>query len=258
MSLITTTGRTPIVAGNWKMNTTVKEGRELAVAIRDQVADVRGVLTVLCPPFVSLASVADAVAGSSIQVGAQNLHPEPSGAFTGEVAAPMLVGICNFVVLGHSERRQYFKESDAFVNQKVTTALTHGLFAIVCVGETLAQRDAGRTDQVLRRQARGSLAGITDFSRVAIAYEPIWAIGTGRAATPQDAADGISVIRRTVASMAGAEVAQSIRILYGGSVGPNNAETLFAQSEVDGGLVGGASLKAAQFAAVVRAAAATS
>ncbi|MDA1096979.1 MAG: triose-phosphate isomerase [Chloroflexi bacterium] len=252
---MTPTGRTPIVAGNWKMNTTVKEGRDLAIAIRDQIADVHGVLTVLCPPFVSLASVADAVAGSTIRVGAQNMHFQPSGAFTGEVAAPMLVGICDFVVLGHSERRQYFRESSAFVNQKVTAALMHGLFPIVCVGETLEQREAGRTDQVLGRQVRGSLAGVTDFSRVAIAYEPIWAIGTGRAATPQDATDGIGDIRRTVASMAGVEVAHSIRILYGGSVGPNNAATLFAQPEIDGGLIGGASLKADQFAAVVRAAA---
>jgi triosephosphate isomerase len=249
-----TTSRTPIIAGNWKMNTTLPEAEELARAIRAQAENVRGVEVVLCPPFISLAAVAEAVRGSSIKVGAQNLYHEPKGAFTGEVAAIMLQGLCDYVVLGHSERRGYFKETSAFVNAKVRAALQHGLRPIVCVGETLAQREAGRTAEVLRRQTRESLAGVEDLSRVVVAYEPVWAIGTGRAATPQDAADGIAVIRRAIGRMGGAQAADRVRILYGGSMNAENAASLLEQPGVDGGLIGGASLRADQFTAIVRAA----
>ena len=248
------TTRTPIIAGNWKMNTTLEEARELARAIRSGVGEPQGVEVIACPPFISLAAVAEELQGSPVQVGAQNLHPEPKGAFTGEVAPTMLVDICDVVILGHSERRAYFNETDAFVNQKVVAALAHGLHPIVCVGETLEQREAGQTENVLQTQTRGSLADIADLSHVSIAYEPVWAIGTGRAATPQDCHDGISVIRETVSSSAGQEAAEAIRILYGGSMNAENAASLLEQPGVDGGLIGGASLRADQFAAIVHAA----
>ena len=246
--------RTPIIAGNWKMNTALPEARALARAIRAEVGEPRGVEVVVCPPFVFLAAVADELHGSPIQVGAQNLHPEPKGAFTGEVAPAMLEGLCDVVILGHSERRAYFNETDAFINQKVIAALAQGLQPILCVGETLEQREAGQTADVLRMQTRGGLTSITDLSRIAIAYEPVWAIGTGRAATPQDCRDGIGIIRETVASVAGHDAAEAIRILYGGSMNAENAVTLLEQPGVDGGLIGGASLRADQFTAIVRAA----
>ena len=250
---MTAMDRRPIIAGNWKMNTTVDDAVALASSVRDQLPDLTGVQVVVCPPFVSLHAVANELAGGPIAVGAQNMHPEPSGAYTGEIAPPMLVPLCTYVLLGHSERRALFGETNEFVNQKAHAALEHGLQPIVCVGETLEQRDAGRTEDVLREQTRASLADVTRLD-VAIAYEPVWAIGTGRAATPVDASDGIAAIRETVASMAGADVAERLPILYGGSVNAANATDLFAQPQVDGGLVGGASLQADQFVQIAIAA----
>lgn len=246
--------RVAIVAGNWKMNTTLGEARSLAQGVRAAIGGAQGVTVILCPPFISLAAVADEVRGSDLHVAAQNMHPEAKGAFTGEVAPTMLQDVCEYVVIGHSERRAYFKEADDFINKKVKAALAHNLRPILCVGETLEEREAGRTAQVLERQTRGGLEGIVDLSRVVVAYEPVWAIGTGRAATPEDANQGNATVRRTVASIAGAEAAQRLPILYGGSVTGANAASLFAQDEVDGGLVGGASLRAEEFATIVRAA----
>ncbi len=251
---MTVSNRRPIIAGNWKMNTRPEEARTLAAAVRDQLPPVPGIDVILCPPFVSLALVAGEVDGSPISVGAQNMHPEPSGAYTGEISPTMLASICRHVILGHSERRALFNETSGFVNQKLLAALANGLRPIVCVGETLDQRDAGRTAQVLRRQTRASLADVSDLTTLAIAYEPVWAIGTGRAATPQDASDGITTIRETVSSMVGASVAEAVPILYGGSVSPRNAASLFEQPQVDGGLVGGAALQADQFVQIAVAA----
>ena len=251
---MTVAERRPIVAGNWKMNTTVDDAVALAASVRDRLPRLAAVETVVCPPFVSLRAVAGELAGTPVAVGAQNMHPEAGGAYTGEVAPPMLVSLCAYVILGHSERRALFGEMSEFVNRKVHAALEHGLRPIVCVGETLEQRDAGRTGEVLREQTRTSLASVALFDGVAIAYEPVWAIGTGRAATPADASDGIAAIRDTVASIANAGVAERIRILYGGSVSAANAADLFAQPQVDGGLVGGASLQAEQFVQIAIAA----
>ncbi len=251
---MTDANRRPIIAGNWKMNTTVDDAVALAESVRDQLPQLDGVQVVVCPPFVSLHAVAGELRGTPIAVGAQNMHPESSGAYTGEIAPPMLAPLCVYVILGHSERRALLGETSEFVNQKVHAALESGLRPIVCVGETLEQRDAGRTDQVLREQTRESLTGVASLESVAVAYEPVWAIGTGRAATPQDAADGIATIRDTVVSVAGSEVAEHLPVLYGGSVSASNAGELFAQPQVDGGLVGGASLRADQFVEIAIAA----
>ena len=251
---MTVTTRTPVIAGNWKMNTDAEGARTLATAIRDRLPDLPGIEVVLCPPSVSLGLVAAEVLGTRISVGAQNMHPDPNGAYTGEVSPTMLSPICRYVIVGHSERRSFFKEDNGFVNRKVISALAHGLRPIVCLGETLEQRDAGRTEQVLRRQTRASLAELKRFTDIVIAYEPVWAIGTGRAATPQDASDSIGVIRETVSSMAGSEAAEGVPILYGGSVNPSNAASLFEQPQVDGGLVGGASLRVDQFVQIAVAA----
>jgi triosephosphate isomerase len=251
---MTVASRTPIIAGNWKMNMNPEEARALARSIREQLPDLPNIEVLLCPPFVSLPVVADEVKGTRILLGAQNMYPDPSGAFTGEISPMMLSAICQYVILGHSERRNLLKETNTFVNRKVLSALDHGLRPIVCVGETLEQRDAGRTEQVLRRQTRGSLANVPSFSDIAVAYEPVWAIGTGRAATPQDATAGIDVIRETISSMAGKDTADHVPILYGGSVSPSNADELFTQPQLDGGLIGGASLMADQFVGIAIAA----
>jgi triosephosphate isomerase len=247
--------RRPIVAGNWKMNTTLPEAVELAAAVRDAVGDVESVERVVCPPFVSIAAVGERLAGSSIGVGAQNLHWEPKGAFTGEVSPLMLAGLCAYAIVGHSERRQHFGEDDAIVSRKVRAALGHGLAPIMCVGEDLAQNEAGQTLEVVGRQVRGGLDGVQPTDRLVIAYEPIWAIGTGRAATAEGANQVIGAIRRVVADLWSGALADAVRIQYGGSVTAANAAELFAQPEIDGALVGGASLKAADFATIVRAAA---
>ena len=249
-----TSERRPLIVGNWKMNTSLAEARILAYNIVHTVGMPRGVDVAVCPPFVSLPIVAEALRGSPVALGAQNLYPAESGAYTGEVAPNMLQGLCSFVIVGHSERRAYFAETDEFVNAKVRTALEYELTPIMCVGETLQQREASETEGVLQTQTSGGLADVDDVSTVVIAYEPVWAIGTGVAATPDDAREGIAVIRQTIAEARGEEEAESVRILYGGSMNPQNVESLLAQPGIDGGLIGGASLNAEQFVALVRAA----
>jgi len=244
--------RTPLIAGNWKMNTTTTEARVLASDLRGPLDSIEGVETVVCPPFVSLATVADALRRSSVKVGAQNMHYEAKGAFTGEIAPAMLADLCEYVILGHSERRHIFLEDDALVNKKVAAALSAGLKPILAVGERLEERNAGDTEQVITRQVRAGLAGIAADEALIIAYEPAWAIGTGIAASPEAAGETIGLVRRLVAELYGDEFAQALRILYGGSVTPDNIAELMAQREVDGGLVGGASLKATDFVSIVR------
>ncbi len=246
--------RIPIIAGNWKMNTDAASARELADGIKAAgVSEVQSVEKILCPPFVYLAVVAAVTQGTTLAVGAQDLHWEEKGAFTGEVSATMLKDYATHVIIGHSERRQYFGETDEGVNKKLRIALEHGLTPIVCVGETGPERNAGKMEDVLRTQMKGALAGVTLPHSAVIAYEPVWAIGTGVAATAQDANDAIAFIRREVAASQGEATAQAVRILYGGSMTPANVAELVAQPEVDGGLVGGASLVAESFAQLVQA-----
>jgi triosephosphate isomerase (TIM) len=247
--------RVPIIAGNWKMNKTVSESVELVRALRDATADVETVEMVVCPPFVSLTVVKDALAGSKIGLGAQNVFWEEKGAFTGEIAAGMLKDLATYVIIGHSERRQYFGETDATVNKRVNAALKVGLTPIVCVGETLAQREAGETAAVVSNQVLNGLAGLTaeQAKSIVIAYEPVWAIGTGRASTGADANAVIAQnIRGPLTTLFGTTVAQGIRVQYGGSVTPANIEEFMGAPEIDGALVGGASLKAADFATIVK------
>ncbi len=249
--------RTPIVAGNWKMNKTPAEAADLARALLADLAGIGGVDRVLCPPFVALPAVADVVKGSPLGVGAQNIYWKDSGAFTGEVSPVMLKGWCQYVIIGHSERRQYFGETDETVNLKVKAALTHTLTPIICVGEVLAENEAGQTTAVVTRQTQGAYAGLSaaDALKTVVAYEPVWAIGTGRAATAEGANATIGQIRAVLAGLYSPDVAAAIRIQYGGSVTAANAAELMAQPEIDGALVGGASLKPADFVAIVRAAA---
>jgi triosephosphate isomerase len=243
--------RQPIVAGNWKMNTTLAEGLALVDAMLPRLQAIGSVERVVCPPFVSLAAVAERLSGSDIGVGAQNLHPEPKGAFTGEIAPGMLDGLASYVILGHSERRQYFGEDDAFVNLKVKAALASGLVPILCVGESLAQNERGETEAFVAGQVRAALDGVEHLSAVVVAYEPIWAIGTGRAATPEGANATCAVIRRTVGQLGGEAVAAGLRVQYGGSVTAENFAAFIAQPDIDGALVGGASLRADQFVEIV-------
>jgi triosephosphate isomerase len=247
--------RTPIVAGNWKMNTTIAEGLALVDAMLPRLQEFSAVERVVCPPFVSLPAIAERLRGTDIRVGAQNVHPEPKGAFTGEVAPGMLKDLVQYVIVGHSERRQYFHEDDAFVNRKARAVLEAGLVPIVCVGETLEQHERGETEAVVTGQTRAALAEIADLSHLVIAYEPIWAIGTGRAATPEGAAQTIGLIRQAVASLAGQPAADRLRIQYGGSVTADNFAEFIGQDQIDGALVGGASLRAEQFVEIVRLAA---
>ena len=246
-----------IVAGNWKMNTGLTSGVALASAIAQGASGLDGVAIVVAPPFVSLAAVRDAVQGSAVAVAAQNMHAEDSGAFTGEVAPPMLAGLCDYVILGHSERRQFFGETDEEVARKAAAALRHGLKPIVCVGETLDERESGQATEVIRRQVVGALADLdseTAQGRIAIAYEPVWAIGTGRAATPE-IADQImgGAIYPTIAAALGVHVATATPLLYGGSVNPGNAADFASVASISGALVGGASLDADSFLAVASA-----
>jgi triosephosphate isomerase len=243
--------RTPIIAGNWKMNTTVVEAAELVKAMKDKLIQIAGVEKVLCPPFVSLTTVKELIRGTSIKLGAQNMYFEKSGAYTGEVSPLMLAGLCEYVILGHSERRGYFGESDQTVNKKVKAALAAGLTPIVCVGESLKENEAGETISVVTRQVKGAFEGIDSLKGTVIAYEPIWAIGTGKAATGTQANATIKVIRDTVAKLYGDQIAQAIRIQYGGSVNSANIAEFISQPDIDGALVGGASLKAADFLGIV-------
>ncbi|HLV60608.1 MAG TPA: triose-phosphate isomerase [Fredinandcohnia sp.] len=248
--------RRKFVAGNWKMHKTLEEARRLAADLRRELDGVEGVRVAVIPPFTSIAAVAEALRGSPIEVGGQDLHWETQGAFTGEVSGPMLRDAgAGLVLVGHSERRHLFGETDETANRKVRAALDAGLSPILCVGETLEERDAGRTLEVVGSQVRAGLAGLgaEDLNRVAIAYEPVWAIGTGRTATPEQAQEVHAFVRAELRTIAG-EVADVVPILYGGSVKPDNAGALLALPDVDGALVGGASLQADAFAAIVRAA----
>jgi triosephosphate isomerase len=249
--------RTPMVAGNWKMNKGLYETRELIREMYPVLHDVDEVEVVICPPFVGLGVAKREVEDSTIKLGAQNMHWSNSGAFTGEVSPVMLKELCDYVILGHSERRAMFGETDETVNKKVLAALAHGLKPIVCVGETLEENQSGITATVVGRQVRADLEGLTQEQAelVVIAYEPVWAIGTGLAATPEGAnAVHKDVIRPILREMFGEQIGDGMRILYGGSVNPGNAAELFGQSDIDGGLIGGASLKADSFIALVKAA----
>jgi triosephosphate isomerase len=249
--------RKKFVAGNWKMFTTAATAVELARAVVQKLGNENRVTVAVCPPFPYLAQVAATLRGSSVGLGGQNLYPEKEGAFTGEVSPTMLVDAgCSHVILGHSERRHKLGETDAFINRKVKAALAAGLTAILCVGETLEQREADRTEAVLDSQLAGGLAGLTagDLARVVIAYEPVWAIGTGCNATPEQAQAAHAFVRRGVGQLCSEAAAQALVIQYGGSVKPDNAATLMKEPDVDGALVGGASLNADQFLSIVRAA----
>ena len=249
------TARMPVIAGNWKMNPAPADAaRSLVEELRESLKQFSSVERVVCPPFVYLTALRDALRGTGIGLGAQNLHWEEKGAFTGEVSAAMLTGLVEYVIIGHSERRQYFGETDETVRLKVEAALRAGLTPITCVGETLEQREGNETEAVLRRQVTEGLRGVTLPPAAILAYEPVWAIGTGRAATAEMANEAIGFIRRVVGEVQGPERAADVRILYGGSVTGANAAELLGQPELDGALVGGASLKAEDFTAIVRAA----
>ncbi len=246
--------RKPIIAGNWKMHKTAGEGVTLVQELNALTKAVNDVEIVVCPPFTALAAAAGAVAGTNIGLGAQNMHWEDKGAFTGEIAPAMLKDIgCTHVIIGHSERRQYFAETDQTVNNKTKAAFKAGLTPIVCVGETLAEREANDTEKVVGVQVKGGLDGLTaeQVASLVIAYEPVWAIGTGRTASADDANAVCAFIRRTVAGMFGQPAADSVRIQYGGSVKPDNVAELMAKPDIDGALVGGASLEAPTFGKLV-------
>ena len=244
--------RLPLIAGNWKMNTTVNEAMKLVREMRPRLDEIGGVEKVICPPFVSLVAVKELIKGSLIKLGAQNLHFEEKGAYTGEISSLMLAELCEFVIIGHSERRQYFHETDEVVNKKIRAALKVGLKPILCVGERLEENEAGRTEEIVSRQLSGSLSGIKELNGLVIAYEPVWAIGTGRAATGRQANDTIGFIRHNISELYGKKVAENLRILYGGSVTAENIAEFIRQPEIDGALVGGASLKADQFISIVK------
>ena len=247
-----------LIAGNWKMNKNSAEAVDLVKEIQTDAGDSFAVSILVCPPFTALESVAGLIGGSSIQLGAQNMHPEASGAYTGEVSAEMLRHLyVTHVVLGHSERREYFQETDAFINRKALAALEGSLKPIVCVGETLEDREAEQTLEVVKRQISGSLANVPSdkADQVIIAYEPVWAIGTGKTATPEMAQEVHALIRGLLSEQFGESAAQKIRILYGGSMKPDNAEELLSQPDVDGGLIGGASLEARPFLKIIETAA---
>ena len=244
--------RTPIVAGNWKMNKTVEEARELVSEMLPLVKDIQDVKTVLCPPAPALLPIAAMLEGTDVGLGAQNMHWESSGAYTGELAPAMVSEFGQYVILGHSERRAYFGETDETVNKKILAAQANGLIPIVCVGETLEENEADQTSAVVSKQIKAGLANVS--ADLVIAYEPIWAIGTGLAATGEMANDTIKIIRAVLAELFDEATAQKIRILYGGSVKGSNAAEFFGQPDIDGALVGGAALKAEGFAAIVVAA----
>ena len=240
-----------VIAGNWKMNKTPAEAVELAREIRDGLVD-GTVEVVLCPAAVALTGVREALAGTSVKVGAQNMHSEESGAFTGEISPLMLQGLCEYVILGHSERRLFFDETGETVNRKVQSAIEHGLFPILCVGETLEERENGQANGVVGRQIEEGLRRVVDITGLVVAYEPVWAIGTGQAATPEIAQEIMGgVIEQTLTAQFGAPGAD-IPLLYGGSVNPGNVTSYLCQPSVNGALVGGASLDAGQFLEIVR------
>ncbi len=243
-----------LIAGNWKMHTDVNAARRLAEGVAERTEGVEDVQVAVCPPFVNLQAVHEVVAETPVRLGAQHMHHETEGAFTGEVAAPMLRAVgCRYVILGHSERRQHFGETDEDVRRKVEQAIAHELVPIVCVGETLDARKAGRQEEVVREQVQRALEGVSlsDPSRLVLAYEPVWAIGTGESATPEQAQDMHAFIRTQLVGQHDEAVGETLHILYGGSMKPHNAEALLSRPDVNGGLIGGASLQAEDFAAIV-------
>ncbi len=251
------TVRAPLIAGNWKLNKTSTEAYKLAAEMLPGLRNIKGVEKLLCPPFTALMAVSRLIKDSDIRLGAQNMYWEEQGAYTGEISPRMLAEFCQYVILGHSERRTYFGETNEQVNRKVRAAIAHHLTPIICVGETLEENEAGRAAGVVARQVREALLGldILDAGRIVVAYEPVWAIGTGRAATAAGANTLIrNVIRPTLASLFGENISQSVRVLYGGSVDAGNAGDFFGQHEIVGALVGGASLKASTFIDIVAAA----
>jgi len=246
--------RIPVIAGNWKMFKTPSETSEFFQGFKPVVANATHCEIVICPPFVDIAAAVDAVQGTRIEVGGQNVFWETEGAYTGEIAAPMLAATgAKWAIIGHSERRQCFGETDETVLKRTVAALDAGLKPIVCVGERIEEREAGDTEKVLNSQFQGGIAGLTpeQFAKIVIAYEPVWAIGTGKTATPEIASDAHQVLRSQVAAKFGAQAADAVRILYGGSVKPGNVKELMAKEEIDGALVGGASLTADSFGAIV-------
>ena len=248
--------RTPLIAGNWKMNKTLVEARELTAALRENIDGLSGVDVLLCPPATLLFPMAKAIAGSAIMLGAQNVHEASHGAFTGEVSASMLKDAgCSHVIVGHSERRQIFGEDSALLARKVRTVVNGGMTVIYCIGETLEEWEAGRTADVVERQMNEVINRDVDWHNLVIAYEPIWAIGTGKTATPAQAGEVHARIRALLSTTYSSDAGNSVRILYGGSVKPGNAEELMRQPDIDGGLVGGACLEAESFAAIIAAAA---
>jgi triosephosphate isomerase (TIM) len=247
--------RRPVIAGNWKMFKTISETKGFFSSFLPLVSGVSHCEIVVAPPFVSLAAASAAAVGSRVAISAQDVYWKKEGAFTGEVSIPMLLDVgCTHTIIGHSERRQFFGETDETVNEKARAALAGGLQPIVCVGETLAERDAGKAAEVVRRQVRQGLAQLTesDLSPMIVAYEPVWAIGTGRTATPETAAEMHGEIRKTIGEVWGAKAAAAMRILYGGSVKPDNIQELMRREDIDGALVGGASLDPTSFAAIVK------
>ena len=246
--------RKPFIAGNWKMNKDLKGALELANGLKRKLADVEGVEIGLFPPALFLPDLVDACRDSGFVCGAQNMHWEEKGAFTGEISAPMILSVgATHVIIGHSERRQFFGETNDTVNKKMHAAMKHGVVPIMCVGEMLEEREANKTQQVVSAQVRGGLKNLTpeDMAKVVIAYEPVWAIGTGKTASPAQAQEVHALIRRLLAEIFGDDVAQGVRIQYGGSVKGDNVKTLMAQPDIDGALVGGASLDVDSFAAIV-------
>ena len=247
--------RKVIIAGNWKMNKTVKEAVAFIQEIAPKVADIDDVEIVVCPTFTALAQSVEAAAGTKVKIGAQNIHWAQSGAFTGEISADMLkeTGV-EYVIIGHSERRQYFGETDATVNQRLVAALNAGLIPMVCIGELLEERESGKTEEVLKTQICGAFTDIdaSDIEKLVVAYEPVWAIGTGKTATPDMAQETHAYIRSVIADLYSTEVAAKVRIQYGGSMKPGNSSELVAQNDIDGGLVGGAALEADSFAELIK------
>jgi len=254
--------RKPFVAGNWKMNKTISEARQLTIDLIHELREIESVEVVLCPPFTALTAVEESISNTNIKLGAQNIYWKNSGAFTGEISPVMVAELCRYVIIGHSERRAYFGENDETVNWKIKSALEHNLIPIMCVGETLDENEAGRTVEVVSHQVKNGLAGIDpkiisgNVISLVLAYEPVWAIGTGKAATVEDA-DGVitNIVRRSLSNIFGDELSKRVQVLYGGSVNGDNAGEFFAVENIDGALVGGASLKAMEFAKIVQAAA---
>jgi triosephosphate isomerase len=243
--------RIPFIAGNWKMNTTASEAERLVLEMLERLDEIEGVEKVLCPPFVSLVGISMMFQNSSIKLGAQNMYFEAKGAYTGEISPVMLKELCEFVILGHSERRWYFGETDEIVNRKVKAALANRLKPILCVGERLEENEAGRTKEVVSRQVSAALSGVEPVGDLVIAYEPVWAIGTGRAASSDQAAATIQSVREVLGKVWSKSLAQDLRILYGGSVTSANIAEFVSRPEIDGALVGGASLKAEEFVSIV-------